>query len=600
MSIRTVGSLALLASPASTSLIPVEEGGVLKSTRISSLLPSTQQLSVAVDDQPSAAANTLVFEAALAQAVAAGAGELVFPKGTTWLAEGTLLATVCLQLGIGANNITIRGQGEGITILKLKDSGNSHVINVDGASNIKIKDLTVDGNRANNTTTSWHGIRVGSSGVTGLLIQDVTAQNTRGYGFGLQGGDKKRVRLTRCTALDTGADGCDWKNTADNSEDLVIEAFSARRWGLDGTLTVQAGLDLRGPCQISNVWCAEGPADGYYIRFREGETVDPSLGAHRSSLKGFVCEGNSGATSIGVYSFAHEVAISGGTVSDCLLGVVIVGERNSVSGVNCLSCDDESFQVNATALHCSLTDCHSKGATGSGFRLRAPGTNLKGCTSDGDAVSGAELESTATGATLEAFECIGPGGVTSIGVSSAATDTRVIGGDISACFRGIVLSAARARLIGVCSHDNGDDGCVLAVGADDCSVIGSTFHSNDDKGLTVRSARARLSGNGFTDNTSDGLHIEATGSDTRLDLNRFNGNASALADNGTGTRVGLLNDGLAAPYLNSSVLYLAGTGSPEGVYAAPVGSQFIRTDGGAGTSFYVKESGTGNTGWVAK
>jgi hypothetical protein len=40
--------------------------------------------------------------------------------------------------------------------------------------------------------------------------------------------------------------------------------------------------------------------------------------------------------------------------------------------------------------------------------------------------------------------------------------------------------------------------------------------------------------------------------------------------------------------------------SPEGVYAAPVGSIFSRTNGGAGTSFYVKESGTGNTGWVAK
>jgi hypothetical protein len=40
--------------------------------------------------------------------------------------------------------------------------------------------------------------------------------------------------------------------------------------------------------------------------------------------------------------------------------------------------------------------------------------------------------------------------------------------------------------------------------------------------------------------------------------------------------------------------------SPEGTATAPVGSIFSRTNGGAGTSFYVKESGTGNTGWVAK
>jgi len=43
-----------------------------------------------------------------------------------------------------------------------------------------------------------------------------------------------------------------------------------------------------------------------------------------------------------------------------------------------------------------------------------------------------------------------------------------------------------------------------------------------------------------------------------------------------------------------------GTGSPEGVVTAPVGSTYRRTDGGAATSFYVKESGTGSTGWVAK
>jgi len=43
-----------------------------------------------------------------------------------------------------------------------------------------------------------------------------------------------------------------------------------------------------------------------------------------------------------------------------------------------------------------------------------------------------------------------------------------------------------------------------------------------------------------------------------------------------------------------------GTGSPNGVITANVGSHYHRSDGGALTSFYVKESGSGNTGWVAK
>jgi hypothetical protein len=42
------------------------------------------------------------------------------------------------------------------------------------------------------------------------------------------------------------------------------------------------------------------------------------------------------------------------------------------------------------------------------------------------------------------------------------------------------------------------------------------------------------------------------------------------------------------------------TGSPNGAIVGTVGSTLRRRDGGANTSMYVKESGTGNTGWVAK
>jgi hypothetical protein len=62
---------------------------------------------------------------------------------------------------------------------------------------------------------------------------------------------------------------------------------------------------------------------------------------------------------------------------------------------------------------------------------------------------------------------------------------------------------------------------------------------------------------------------------------------------------------VAAPsvYLSSDLsgaVINSGLGSPEGATTAPVGSLWCRTNGGAGTTLYVKESGTGNTGWVAK
>lgn len=47
-------------------------------------------------------------------------------------------------------------------------------------------------------------------------------------------------------------------------------------------------------------------------------------------------------------------------------------------------------------------------------------------------------------------------------------------------------------------------------------------------------------------------------------------------------------------------IWTSGTGTPEGVVTASIGSLYTRTDGGAGTTLYVKESGAGNTGWIAK
>jgi hypothetical protein len=47
-------------------------------------------------------------------------------------------------------------------------------------------------------------------------------------------------------------------------------------------------------------------------------------------------------------------------------------------------------------------------------------------------------------------------------------------------------------------------------------------------------------------------------------------------------------------------LISTGTGSPEGVVTSAVGGLYLRQDGAAGATLYVKESGSANTGWVAK
>lgn len=73
----------------------------------------------------------------------------------------------------------------------------------------------------------------------------------------------------------------------------------------------------------------------------------------------------------------------------------------------------------------------------------------------------------------------------------------------------------------------------------------------------------------------------------------------AGGDKGTGS-LNLAGSGDLFVSLNNGAGIYSGTGTPLGVVSAAVGSLFLRTDGGAATTLYVKESGTGNTGWVAK
>lgn len=49
----------------------------------------------------------------------------------------------------------------------------------------------------------------------------------------------------------------------------------------------------------------------------------------------------------------------------------------------------------------------------------------------------------------------------------------------------------------------------------------------------------------------------------------------------------------------SGQLFTTGTGSPEGATIAPIGSMYLRVDGGPNQAIYIKESGSGNTGWTA-
>lgn len=99
-----------------------------------------------------------------------------------------------------------------------------------------------------------------------------------------------------------------------------------------------------------------------------------------------------------------------------------------------------------------------------------------------------------------------------------------------------------------------------------------------------------------------GFSSSATNAFAGYDTAWSRGNAGQMLA-GTGAAESAAGEVVASKFRTvskSGPFWSSGTGTPEAAVTAPVGSLFTRTDGGAGTTLYVKESGAGNTGWVAK
>jgi len=64
-----------------------------------------------------------------------------------------------------------------------------------------------------------------------------------------------------------------------------------------------------------------------------------------------------------------------------------------------------------------------------------------------------------------------------------------------------------------------------------------------------------------------------------------------------------IKDSLVSPKARITALealVLTGTGNPTGVVSAPIGTLYLRLNGVPDSTLWVKQSGTGNTGWKNK
>lgn len=123
-------------------------------------------------------------------------------------------------------------------------------------------------------------------------------------------------------------------------------------------------------------------------------------------------------------------------------------------------------------------------------------------------------------------------------------------------------------------------------------AAGSAFYiKNSGNGNTGWVAFNPLNATTYDANTI--LKADADDTPTALTVG-FN----TLVGRGASGNISALTQTQAKLLLGFDTLF-SGTGSPEGSVTSTVGGLFRRTDGATGSTLYVKESGSGNTGWLA-
>lgn len=194
--------------------------------------------------------------------------------------------------------------------------------------------------------------------------------------------------------------------------------------------------------------------------------------------------------------------------------------------------------------------------------------------------------------------------------------------------QGFQLSGGSGVVLVQCSADNNQGNAGFQWASCRVTFIECTAELNDTRGFyCVGSGRAVYVGcrtanqilpldiNGVGDNLIEGLDTHLTPSGPSIQVSatstgdnvRIGGQLDSSMSVFAGGRLEERRKG--APHMafdgyrigsRSGPTWTSGTGSPEGVVTAPVSSLYSQADGGAGSALWAKESGTGNTGWVAK
>lgn len=495
---------------------------------------------------PQAVINTAALQASVIAASAAGGGIVVIPPGDWYFQHGLLDINVVCQLD-GLSKVVIAGSGVGATRLHLVNNADASFFNLTGGSSyITIRDMEMDGNRANQTPSIVHGVR--TDAFSGLWLDNLYIHDISHYGIGVEGFVQQYMFFTNLKIENTGGDGFDQKNKADVNVYQHASNISVVNFGLSsGT---QAGWDCRGAWQMTNYVCHFSNTDGSGIRMRNGETntvAGGGFGGHRSHFSNIEVYGPGAASSAsGIECVARDVVVHGGYIRDCLFGVSLAydtptgfgSNRSKFKAITTEACGTAGFITSVNADNNDFEDCTVNGGT-YGFRIRSANCRLVSPRTLGTTTAAISIDTTGTFCEIVAPKLVASGspGVPVTGLDITASDCSVVGGDIVGHVTNCSVSAARFTATGTKFRNATTDNVLIAVGGDDAKFIGCSSTGAASEGYQSRAARLQVIGGQSTGNGGLGLQTEASASDTQFLDVYMSGNTADFDDNGSNTTV---------------------------------------------------------------
>jgi hypothetical protein len=372
--------------------------------------------------------DTTAIQAAVDAVGAAGGGTVFFPAGTYLVSNGNPGAASWdneVAIWVTDNEVYLRGAGVGATKIKLKDSGNAHVIKfgqrVSATVTVAgggVSDLEIDGNRTNQATPNdtddhYQGIDV-ATGSSRIHLERLYIHDCTYYGIGFQRDTFIDCLVSDVVIENTGADGLDFKNDTSTGKGNHIRNIRVSNFGILSALTnAQAGLDLRSGITLNGAHVSgmTSATDLNGIRLHydgDGSSLDeppqPTVAMNCTVI------GDGGATEIGIRVISRGSSVVNAKSYGSNIGIQVT--RGDCRLVNC-NASGNTTGIKITADSTAATEADTVGIYGAVVRNNT-GSGIV-CESDEVNIVGCDVRSNGTG-----FE-----------FSAGASAIRVVGGSCS-------------------------------------------------------------------------------------------------------------------------------------------------------------------------